>query len=96
MAYNDDQFFRDEDELQEWCADNEADPETLMLVICEPNYLTTIDTDHWANIMPDDGDGELPKEVEEALVVFNAVIAKQGPISYGEGQYRTTIKKVED
>lgn len=91
VCFEDDKFFDSKEDVLEYCGDNDIDPEQLMLVICEPNNLTPINYDHWQDLMPEDGDGELPKEVEEALKAFNEVLAKQKPISWSAGIYRTTI-----
>lgn len=94
--HDDDTFFSDEEAVREYCYDNDdLQPENLMLVICDPNYLHKLDGSQWEDIMPEDGDGELPKEVEAALQALNAVIEKQGPISYSAGTYRTTIANNE-
>lgn len=95
VVFNDDKFFSDEDEVLEYCEDNDIQPETLMLCICEPQYLNSVDGDYWADIMPDNGDGELPKEVEKALAEFNEVVKKQPAISYVQGRFRTTIKTTQ-
>lgn len=90
--YGDDKYFRDADEVQEYCEDSEIEPESLQLVICKPNYLTPVDTDLWDDVMPEDGDGELPKEVQAALDALNKVISEAKPISYSEGEFRTNFK----
>lgn len=91
VIFQDDRFFNDKDEVLEYCEDNDIKPEDLMLVICEPNRLSTIDSSHWADIMPDDGDGELPQAVEDAITALNNVLEKQPPISWSAGIYRTTV-----
>lgn len=95
VIFDDDKFFSDESEVREWCADNDTLPEDLELVMCEPNYLDQIGADYWSDIMSEDGDGELPKEVEVALNAFNEVIKKQKPFSYSAGRYRTIISNIE-
>jgi hypothetical protein len=92
--WDDDKFFYSEEEVREWCADNETLPENLPLVICEPNHLCMVDSSYWDYIMPEDGDGGLPKDVQDALNLLNATIEKSAPISWGMGEYRTTIENV--
>jgi len=90
--HDDDRFFMDEDEVREYCVDNDMQPEDLSLVVCEPNKMSKIDSGYWADDMPTDGDGELPKEVQAALDALNAIIENQAPISWSAGVYRTTIR----
>lgn len=47
--------------------------EDMRLVICEPDYARTIDSDYWQDQLPDDG--ELPAEIEDALAEFNEAIS---------------------
>lgn len=96
VIFDDDRFFDDEGDVRDYCENNEIKVSELQLVVCEPNRMDTIGAEHWADIMPEDGDGDLPKEVEEALIVFNAVIEKQGPISWGAGKFRTSFPDVEE
>ena len=95
-CFDDDRFFRDEDEVLEWCADNNMHPDSLMLCTTLPNYLDEFDAGQWQDIFPEDGDGDLPKEVEDAIKAFNEVIKKQAPISYSMANFRTSIKVPED
>ncbi|GAB3988011.1 hypothetical protein GCM10028807_09650 [Spirosoma daeguense] len=85
-----DRYFFDEDSLIEYCEENEVTPDDLRLVLCEPNEYSTIDSEHWSDIMPEDGDGELPKELQEALDNLNAVIEKLPPCSYSPTNIRTS------
>ncbi len=87
--YDDDKFFRDDADFLEWCEEEEQTPDNIRLVICEENRLTTIDSDIWSDIMPEDGDGELPKEVQLALDKLNEAIKAAPPVSYSAGKFRT-------
>lgn len=95
VLHDDDKYFDDECEVREWCAENDTEPESLMLVICEPNYLWQVDADYWGDITPEDSDGDLPKEVEVAPKALNEVIKKQKPYSWSAGGYRTTVSNIE-
>lgn len=92
VIYGDDQYFFDEDSILEYCDENEIEKTTdLRLCICEPNHFTEIEPDYWSDIWPENAD-ELPKEVDEALKKFNAVLNKAKPFSWSEGAYRTTVE----
>lgn len=92
VIFYDDKYFFDADEIEEYLEEHELKDEDLQLVICEPNYLSTIDSGNWEDVLPVDGDGELPKEVEKALGELNKIIEKAEPISWSEGKYRTEYK----
>lgn len=42
-----DKYFRDSDEIEDYCSDEEIDPKDLRLVFCEPNEFSQIDSDYW-------------------------------------------------
>jgi|SRR6185312_1886322 len=88
--YDDDRFFRDSDDLEEYCDEHELRASDLPLVICEPNKLWQIDSEIWTDIAPEDEDDFLPKEVEDAMRVLNEAIKNAPPISWGSGKFRTT------
>lgn len=82
-----DQFFFSEDEITDYCYDNEIETSDLMLVLCEPNYVTELDIDNlfeneeW----PEDVDPEYPDAVKEAIENVNKAIQQwnnDGPISW--------------
>lgn len=87
--HDDDRWFSDMDEVAEYAADNDIEPTDLMLVICTPNYMHTVDGSQWEDIMPEDSDGDLPKEVEAKLKELNEAIENAPPISWSAGKYRT-------
>jgi hypothetical protein len=67
--------------------------EDLRLIHCEPTYLHLLDADDWSDDLPSEdhgGDG-LPDEVEVALEAFNAVLKKQGPVSWEPGKYAVQL-----
>lgn len=66
-----------------------TDPEELELFVCEPKHLREIESDHWADYLPDDGD--LPSEVADALEEFNAVIRKSEPVSWSPGKFAAIV-----
>ena len=71
--YKSDQYFFDYDELMDYCEENEIDLSDLMLVLCEPMELRTLDSDFFADCFADEQG--LPTEIEKAIDEFNAKIA---------------------
>ncbi len=91
-----DQYFMTVDELSDYCYDAElTDDEEgtfLKLIICDPNYLWQLDfNDIYCDILPEDIniDDVSSKELTEAMNAFNKSIAKQKPVSWSPGKYRT-------
>ena len=71
--YNSDQYFFGYDDLKDYCEENEVDEKDLMLVLCEPMELRTLDYDFFADCLADEQ--ELPEELQKAIDEFNAKIA---------------------
>ncbi len=94
--FDDDRFFRDSDDLEEYCEEHEVSASDLMLVICEPNELNEVTSEYWEDIAPEDVDDFLPEEVEEALKNLNEVIKKAKPISWSAGKYRTRYEYIPE
>lgn len=86
-------YFFDEEELIEHCEENEINPDDLLLVICEPNYMREVYWDHWEDVWPEDRN--LPEVVEKALIELNKAIRAAGPVSYSPGKIRTSYKLPE-
>jgi len=82
------EYFFDIDSIDEYCDEYGFHPKDLQLVLCKPQYFTTIESDHWCDIMPGDID-ELPKELQQALDALNKVIEKLPPASYCPSRIRT-------
>lgn len=88
-----DKYFFSPDEIDEYMADNEIDVNTeLQLVFVDPNHYNQIDDDYWCDIMPEDGDGELPKALADKLFELNELIKTLPPCSYSPGKIRTEYK----
>ena len=68
---------------------NGYEPEA-QLVICEPNYLHTLDSEDWCDDLAEDG--ELPDAVSVALDAFNEVIKAQGPSCWMPGKQRINME----
>lgn len=92
--YDDSKFFFSEDDITDYLYEDDADPiaaEDLMLMICEPNYYPQIRyEDYVEDIMPEDWDGDFPKELEKRLIEINEFIKTMKPCSWGEGRFRTS------
>ena len=71
--FDSDKYFFGEDIL-DWLADH---PEDVRVCKCKPGYLSRIDTDTWADDLPEEGD--LPGQVEEAVAALNKAISEAGP-----------------
>jgi len=87
--YDTDIYFFDEDAIGDYCDDNECESKDLMLVLCIPNYPSQIEPDIWEDIIPEDGD--IPKALQDKLDELNKFIQTLGPLSWSQGNKRTTI-----
>jgi len=90
VTWDGDKYFFSEEELWEYC--DESELEEISLLFCQPNKWHKIDADYWSDEMPENSDGELPKELQLALDNLNAVIETLPPQSYSPGKIRTTYK----
>ena len=89
-----DKYFRDADEIEEYCEENDVDAKDLRLVFLEPNKFSEIDADYWEDVLPEDSEGELPTKLQEALDNLNKVISELPPASYYPGKTRTEYRSV--
>ena len=89
-----DAFFQDADDLSNHCEENECTPQSLRLVICDPQYARQIDAeDHYSDELPEDGD--LPPELEEAFERLNEAIRScRTPLSWIPGKFAPTDESV--
>lgn len=88
--FDGDEYFFDPSELETFCDEREVNPESLMLVTCEPQHLREVEDDYWESELPEDG--ELPKEIAAALEAFNAVIRAHGKaVSYLPDKKRVVV-----
>ncbi len=82
--YNGDKYFFSEDDLMEYCNENELNGEDLMLVTCEPIGINTIDSGSWEDCVSEDGDtifGYYP-ELERRVKELNEFIETLAPVAY--------------
>lgn len=88
------EFFYTEDDIDDYCADNECLASDLMLVIATPNYLKTIDPyDYYDDVRPDDAEDFIPNNIIEMFNVLNKAIEEcDTPISWMAGKCRTSME----
>lgn len=74
LLYSDalDEYFTDLSEAQDRLEEGQTLAD-LMLVICEPNYVTPLESDYCCDDLPEDGD--LPDTVADAMDAFNEAVA---------------------
>jgi hypothetical protein len=96
IVYSDlaDKYFRDSDEIEEYCEEEDLHPSELRLFLCVPNEFTEIDGDQWNDILPEDSEGELPKKLQDAINCLNEVIKSLPPASYSPSNNRTEYKPI--
>jgi hypothetical protein len=89
---DDDRYFWSEDDLLEYCEEENIQPEDLRLVICEPNYAWQIDDDYYCDILPEDHTlADAYPDLADAIEKVNEMIRKkEKPLSWGAGKYRTS------
>ncbi|CDM88225.1 hypothetical protein [Xenorhabdus bovienii] len=90
VIFDTDQYFMDEDDLDDYCDEHQIKPSELQLVICEPNHPSEIDgEDYFHDVLPPDG--ELPYELQQAFNALNAVIRNSPPLSWSQGKYAAIV-----
>ena len=84
-----DEYFQDEDDLNDFIEEHECSIESLRLIICEPNRFRMLDFSFFEDDTVDDG--ELPAELEAAIDVLNAVVESLPPVSWSPGKYAADL-----
>lgn len=89
MIYSDaaDRWFRDLDEVEDFCNSSGATPALLRLQLSEPVYASAIDpNDHLCDELGEDQD--IPAELEDAFEKLNEAIRNYGkPLSYQPSKF---------
>ena len=101
LLYSDflDRFVHDPEEaieISEDSCDTKPNLESLRLFICEPRHAPSLDVDFFADVMPDDWEGELPAWAISAIDQFNAACAGQNPLSWEAGKYAMDVAAYEN
>lgn len=96
VIFGKDIYFFDVDDIHDYCDEHECNSEDLMLVICAPNYMHEVETDIWADIMPENSDGYIPKVVQDKINELNTIIKVQKPLSWRQGSERTSYKIIPE
>lgn len=84
-----DEYFFESDEIEGYCEEYKIDSKDLLLVFCEPNKLSEIDSSYWDDFLMEYDCVDLPKELLDALDTLNNVISNLQPIGYLPGKIRT-------
>lgn len=87
-----DKYFFNKGDLDDFIEEEEIDAQSLMLVICDPQNFGELNNDYWEDVLPENGDGELPKLLQEAVDNLNKIINTLSPASWIPGKYRTEYK----
>ncbi|UTG62418.1 hypothetical protein J2O09_05535 [Elizabethkingia anophelis] len=88
FSWDQDQFFFSEDDIVIYMEENYL--EKIALLCSEQNSYYEVANDYWADIMPEDSDGDLPDELQKALDNLNTVVKSLPPCSYSAGKIRTS------
>ena len=91
---NSDTFFRDENEIEDYLAENE-DAE-LRLVICSENMCPTLNEEYFTeDNMPENFEelADFDKGLVQKIAELNEYISTLKPMSWSEGIFRTEYKK---
>ena len=96
-TYDDDKFFRDWDDVYEYCYDNEISPDTLKLVIChKDNRLREVNIDELnEEYCDEDGRGvsEFHPEIARKAAELNELIRNAEPLLWFADNKRIVIPK---
>lgn len=87
--WRDDRYFWSLDEFKEWAEAECIDKSKVMLVHAVPRYAPKLSEDYASDYLPDEAEGELPKEICKAIDAFNTSIRAYGkPLSWIGGNVR--------
>ncbi|MDR3620498.1 MAG: hypothetical protein P4L85_14200 [Paludisphaera borealis] len=93
--FDDDRYFFSEDDLRDFCEAEEIAPDTLRLVVCEPQHARELDgNDYFCDLLPEDCTlDDMAPEIAEAFNKLNEVIKAYGkPLSWYPGKKRTRVE----
>ena len=93
--FDDDDYFFDQEEVEQYCEDNDLQLSDLRLVICVPQFAEELDPNEYlADILPQELYlSDIDPKLEEAFETLNKVIReRKKPISWTMGKFRTTLQ----
>lgn len=89
--YDGDAYFFSIDDIDQYCEDNDAKPESLRLVLCYPVKPSEVNAnDMFCDQLPEDGEVE-DADILAAVDALNAAIRKAGPFSWYPGNVAVTL-----
>lgn len=89
VIYNDDRYFFSVEDLEEYLEEN--DSQDIRLMVCQPNYLTHLDTEQWREDLPEDWDlRDVDEKLENMVKEINKYIDTLPPASWSAGSFRTS------
>lgn len=91
--FDSDEFFWNEEQVQEYAYEHEVSISDMKLVLCEPVFAHEVDpSEYYSDKLPDDADGEVPAEIEDAFKELNERIREyKEPLSWVSGKYRVEL-----
>jgi len=84
---HEDEYFFEEEDIELFLDVHNLEPDSLRLLICEPNQYNPLTTEHWDDILPDDHD--FPKELHDKIEEFNKFLLTLPTLSYAPTKFRT-------
>ncbi len=84
-----DEYFSNQDDLNDYLENHECTVQSLRLIICEPVYLRQVNEDYFYDEFPEDED--IPSDVANALEDLNETIRVNGPVSWSPGKYAAIL-----
>lgn len=95
--FDSDEYFWDDGEVYDYAEENDMDVSELRLCLCEPNHLSEIPEDYFADDMfPEDWDGELPGELQKKIDELNDYIKTLPAISWSPAKKRVEFTTPEN
>lgn len=83
-------YYFSEDDLNYYLDEHpDATKTSLRLIVCVPNYIPFLNEDYFMEDLVDDG--ELPKELTDAIETLNDVVDNLSEISWSPGKYRAIV-----
>lgn len=91
---DEDDFFFDEDAIEDYLDDNYLQPEDLQLVLCETkDHYPELDLNHWEDYFVEDRE-DLTKDLVNLVDEFNEKLSKLSPNVWFHSNIRTEYKRI--